>query len=411
MLKFVLQKPVWAFCSLALALSSCSTGEVGAGNRPTRFLSVQPIQVCNDFGIFCADLALFEAETKKLWAQADIQVDFLAPVRINGSRFLTIDSQDEFAELSFSGGRGAFGRHPLSTRTSGPINLWFVDRIFDGLVESLGWAWIDQNGVVISDDILGFNNGIGRRDTVAHELGHNLGLTHSNFGAGAPTNLMSDGGVRNIPNSVNDITPDGANLGQLTARQVEQARDSSLVTSSPGPSEPSGEIGFPFPLPFFLDADTAATATYSADAISPLPASPKPPALPNQPIPPTTEFTATDSPLAIQENWGQTAAPSQKTISFSDEQTTAEGDSAAPTPAFSLPVEEVQALTDSSPTAIQVPETEPMVQLAARSNLALNSPSTPSPQPIPNGPAMSLASAGVLALYLRSQRRQSNQRH
>jgi hypothetical protein len=217
MLKFVLQKPVWAFCSLALALSSCSTGEVGTGNRPTRFLSVQPIQVCNDFGIFCADLALFEAETKKLWAQADIQVDFLAPVRINGSRFLTIDSQDEFAELSFSGGWGAFGRHPLSTRTSGPINLWFVDRIFDGLVESLGWAWIDQNGVVISDDILGFNNGIGRRDTVAHELGHNLGLTHSNFGAGAPTNLMSDGGVRNIPNSVNDITPDGANLGQLTA--------------------------------------------------------------------------------------------------------------------------------------------------------------------------------------------------
>jgi hypothetical protein len=49
--------------------------------------------------------------------------------------------------------------------------MWFVDRIFDGLFESLGWAWIDQNGVVISDNIIDLN----RRDTVAHEMGHNWG--------------------------------------------------------------------------------------------------------------------------------------------------------------------------------------------------------------------------------------------
>ncbi|PSN18586.1 hypothetical protein C7271_11780 [filamentous cyanobacterium CCP5] len=220
----------------AIALSGCAGFQLGP--RPTRFLSIQPIQVCNDLGSFCADLAPFEAVTRKIWSQADIEITFLAPNRLLASRFLTIDSRDEFAEISFQGGAGAFGRNPLSSRNSGPISMWFVDEIIDGLADVFGLAWIDQNGILISDNILAFNGGIGRQDTVAHEIGHNLGLTHSNFGAGSATNLLTSGSIRAIPSGLGDVTPDGP-LSRLTNDQINFARDSSLVTPNAGlPSDP-----------------------------------------------------------------------------------------------------------------------------------------------------------------------------
>ncbi|PSR14481.1 hypothetical protein C8255_24085, partial [filamentous cyanobacterium CCP3] len=234
MVNLPLQPRFLLVCGLSAALVSC-TGEGGGRSGPTRFVNIQPIQVCDDFGLFCADLATFEEATRKIWAQANLDVSFLAPNRLNATRFLTIDSQDEFAELSFAGGAGAFGRNPLSTRTSGPISLWFVESIFpfEGF-DTLGLGWIGQNGIVIDDDILTFNNGVGRLDTVAHEIGHNLGLTHEGFGAGAANNLMTDGGFRNSPSTLDDITPDGANLDRLTNRQIEVVRDSGFTRSNPG---------------------------------------------------------------------------------------------------------------------------------------------------------------------------------
>lgn len=302
-------------CGLSAALVSCSGGGQGR-DLPTRFVSIQPIQVCDDFGLFCADLALFEEATRKIWAQASIDVSFLAPNRLNASRFLTIDNQDEFAELSFAGGAGAFGRNPLSTRTSGPINMWFVENIFafEGF-ETLGLAWIDQNGVVISDKIQDFNDGIGRLDTVAHEIGHNLGLTHQGFGSGGANNLMTEGFARNVPSSLDDITPDGARLDRLTNAQIDFARASTLTRSTPALTSGGGPVGMPITLPLLSDD--------SSDAILP-PAEP-------------TSVAA----LALQ------------------------------------------------------PE----------ATFAVSHP--PEPQPIPNGPAMSLITAGLLAGYLGCQRQRA----
>ena len=89
-------------------------------------------------------------------------------------------------------------------------------------------------GIIVADNVFSYNGGIGRLDTIAHELGHVLGLVHTS----TSTDLMASGSVRSIPNSLNQIFPDGADLAQVDAAEIATALDSRYVvtTSVPEPS-------------------------------------------------------------------------------------------------------------------------------------------------------------------------------
>jgi hypothetical protein len=144
---------------------------------------------------------------------------------LNETDFLAISTGTNEHVSLMAAGNGVAG-NPFVTMF---INMYFVNDIDGGSTFGLGCgAPIFAGpcgglaGVIIADEIFSFNGGIGRLDTIAHEIGHVFGLTHNGFGAGGPENFMTAGGTRAIPNSINNIFPDGLQLDQMTAAQFAE---------------------------------------------------------------------------------------------------------------------------------------------------------------------------------------------
>ncbi|MBR0567289.1 PEP-CTERM sorting domain-containing protein [Azoarcus sp. L1K30] len=184
---------------------------------PVMQVTIQPWQVCDDAGNNCAVTNLFNAFTQKIWAQADIIVNFLAIQQVNSSARL---NETNFSDL------GNVGDASI-------IDLWFVNDLSDcggnygfgslyGCGTSGGWF-------AMTKWVYDFSP-IGRVDTLSHELGHVLGLGHNDFGAGGADNLLTSGGSRSIAQDLGDVNPDGLGLEKLTAQQIAEARSSDFVS-------------------------------------------------------------------------------------------------------------------------------------------------------------------------------------
>ncbi len=202
----------------------------------THQVTVQPIQICDDLGMDCAMTGFSEAETDKIWAQAGIDINFLALTQFNSSQFLDIaDIAEAFNPLGLIRAGGDATRHPDPL----VLNMWFVeDLLSDVIGTTYGFARINGNGMIISDEIFDFNGGIGRLDTIAHEIGHNLALGHDGPGIVSTDNLMaSQASGRMVPSSINDINPSGSQLDKLTQDQIDRALQRAFVRPVPEPSD------------------------------------------------------------------------------------------------------------------------------------------------------------------------------
>ena len=201
-------------------------------------VTVKPIQICNDAGTDCGNSAmtLFEAEGDKIWAQAGIDLNFLPWAQINETDYLNVDIGNAAVIAAEAQTVMTAGTAINNTAVTLAINMFFAPLLDnDTGLFGLGCGGPvfagfcnNQVGVFIGDNVFAFGGGVGRLDTIAHELGHVLNLQHTNVA----NQLMASGGVRSIPGTINDIFPDGAELDQLTAAHITTALASDFVTAT-----------------------------------------------------------------------------------------------------------------------------------------------------------------------------------
>jgi len=206
----------------------------------THEVRLLPIQVALDDGSDPAnpDQLVLEAETAKIFAQAGITVTWLDWVEWHRTDAHTDPMGYGLEELL-----AAAPLHEDSTVS----NVIFVASIDEagaigGLSQTPGnvmfmaeWVFTEDGHPV---------------HVMGHELGHNLGLGHEDYGAADDDKNLMHG---NPPMSIYDIIPDGEQRAHLTDEQIERVFESPLVGEIDGKAAPAAP------------APVAGGTTWSAD--------------------------------------------------------------------------------------------------------------------------------------------------
>ncbi len=222
--------------SVAVALFVCTALSAFAMPIDLR-LVVTVHTVCNDAGMDCsfegpAGNLFYEAESDKIWAQAGIDIQFVVGFKVSSTALL----------MGPVGGLGAFTAALPGPGTTMYLSSSLLPDPPGGILFGVGY--LGAGGLALNmDAVKSFAAGVGRIDTIAHELGHNLGLFAGLGAVGGHDNgnthfLMADGGVRLIPGSTASICPDPsapACLDFLAPDHIATARASSLLIPIPEP--------------------------------------------------------------------------------------------------------------------------------------------------------------------------------
>jgi hypothetical protein len=172
----------------------------------------------------CADSTrqLYQAFDNAIWAQASLQISFLPWQTLNNTsdqNFATDAALDTFFDSQ--------------TTNPGVITMYFVSSLpaEPGSTTFGQVRDIPSNKTAIGDETFS----VSRTDTIGHEIGHNLGLSHCNQGGGTCTSdFLMFAGNRSIPATVGDVNPNGAMFDKLSAADIMTAQMSPLVTPEPG---------------------------------------------------------------------------------------------------------------------------------------------------------------------------------
>lgn len=222
--------PVKRPCALLtfVVLMSVAAGPY-ARAQYTHTLTINPVRLAQSSGALVIGESTwtnFTAATSKIWAQADIHINWLPLQTITsnttyaaiGSTTLFNISQFYAPYLWSTGDDEVFSAATVGrNETDGVLNLWIV-----GALSGIGGkaATSTPYGLAISQNVISG----GFFGTIAHEIGHSL--LRNNAHTADPKSLMySNPAVVSLGN----IYPDGVGYFTLTAGEIAVAKASPLL--------------------------------------------------------------------------------------------------------------------------------------------------------------------------------------